>query len=184
MRIENFEVISGWNRVIECCEATSGKPVTDTDELRYKLLISEHSPIRALMLKWKWCDIPYWVSVHLVRHKVGIEHFVRSQRKTRSEESTQYELVDHLCIANAQAVINMASARLCGCTAVETRQAVGMLVDAITNDYRLNWLGAVLAPKCVRIGGYFCPEELTVGLCGIGKNYFGEYVSKGFPWKK
>jgi hypothetical protein len=52
---------------------------------KLKLLRAEHSPIRKLRFSWRWRDLPYWVSVHFVRHKIGIEHFVKTQRTDREE---------------------------------------------------------------------------------------------------
>ena len=53
-----------------------------SSEFKRKMLMSEHSPIRLLQFKVRM-EIPYWVSVHLVRHKLGVEHFVSTQRDDR-----------------------------------------------------------------------------------------------------
>lgn len=96
-------------------------------EWRRRLLISEHSPTRKLKISWKWYDLMYWVSVHFVRHKIGIEHWVSTQRTDRTSEDRneklQSALVNHECEANAQAIINMSRKRLCTCASPETRQA-------------------------------------------------------------
>ena len=57
-----------------------GKEVSS--EFKRKMLMSEHSPIRCLQFRIRLV-IPYWVSVHLVRHKLGVEHFVSTQRDDR-----------------------------------------------------------------------------------------------------
>ena len=49
-----------------------------------RILLAEHSPIRKMVFSWKWLNLPYWVSVHFVRHKFGIEHFVSTQRTDRT----------------------------------------------------------------------------------------------------
>lgn len=61
-----------WFFCKQCTLNTVGKSTTTlpTDEWKVKLLKSEHSPIRTLCFAFK-LEIPYWVSVHLVRHKIG-----------------------------------------------------------------------------------------------------------------
>ena len=53
-------------------------------ELKKKYLTSEHSPIRYLRFIIRM-EIPYCNSVHFVRHKLGVEHFVQSQRNDRQD---------------------------------------------------------------------------------------------------
>ena len=60
------------------------KGVYPTAAWKKKILLAEHSPIRLMQFAWKWSDLPYWVSVHIVRHKIGIEHFVSTQRTDRT----------------------------------------------------------------------------------------------------
>ena len=57
------------------------KPVSS--EFKSGMLMSEHSPIRCLQFRIRLENLPYWVSVHLVRHKLGVEHFISSQRDDR-----------------------------------------------------------------------------------------------------
>ena len=45
-------------------------------------LLSEHSPIRQ-MFKWKWINL-LLISVHFVRHKIGIRHFVSTSVRPRA----------------------------------------------------------------------------------------------------
>ena len=75
-------------------------------EWKRKLIMAEHSPIRKLKFAWRWVDLPYWVSVHFVRHKIGIEHFVKTQRTDRTgvdrTELPQGAPVSHECEADAQ----------------------------------------------------------------------------------
>ena len=56
------------------CRNTVNKEATSveaTDQFKKKLLISEHSPIRLLTIKWRWEGIFSWVSVHFARHWLG-----------------------------------------------------------------------------------------------------------------
>jgi len=75
----------------------------------------EHSPIRTQMFWVEMVGIPTFVSVHLVRHKIGVEHFVMSNRDDRGGRTDvgRYSPVNHGMLVNAQALINMARSRLC-----------------------------------------------------------------------
>lgn len=157
MSISMFEVVNGWDCVMQACETTSGKTIKNvTDEFKRSLLLAEHSPIRQYIIRWKWENIPSWVSVHLVRHKIGIEHFVRSQRKKyERDQEPQGSPVEHECIANAQALINISRKRLCSKAAPETRSAWFDLIEAVKEHDKV--LYSVLVPECVYRG--FCPEQ-------------------------
>jgi hypothetical protein len=157
--------LTSWGDVLNAARTTSGKSETSlmpTESWKKKILISEHSPIRALLFTWTW-EVPYFVSVHLTRHKVGIEHFVKSQRPESTgiprEKLPQDAMVSHRCVANAQAIINMCRARLCHRAAKETRTAVDQLVIGI--EHTEPELAVVCVPPCVYRG--FCPEIRTCG---------------------
>jgi len=127
---------------------------------KLKLLKSEHSPIRELQFVWEWTDLPYWISVHLVRHKISIEHFVSSQRNDRQDnydrnKAPQDSPVTHRCVANAQAIINISHKRLCFCASEETRQAWIMFLNEL-EKYEPE-LVKLCQPTCVYRNG-LCPE--------------------------
>ena len=67
-----------WMLCKRCTLNTVGKDSTKlpTDEWKHKLLLSEHSPIRTLNFCIRM-EIPYFVSVHYVRHFTGVTHFVQ-----------------------------------------------------------------------------------------------------------
>jgi hypothetical protein len=166
MKIQSFEIKSTWREVANAARTTVNldKGTKEpSSSWKKKILLSEHSPIRQLIIKWKWVDLKYWVSVHFVRHKIGIEHFVSTQRTDRTgidrEEKKQSSLVSHECIANAQAIINISRKRLCSGASKETRQAW----EAVLNELRINdpVLFSVCVPECVYRG--FCPEMHSCG---------------------
>ena len=130
---------------------------------KHRILLSEHSPIRQMTFKWKWTNLKYWVSVHFVRHKIGIEHFVSTQRTDRTgvnrEEIPQSALVMHECFANAQALIFISRKRLCRQASPETTVAWQMVLDEIKNCEPE--LYQVCVPECVYRG--FCPEFKSCG---------------------
>jgi hypothetical protein len=131
------------------------------------MLLCEHSPIRKLWVSWKWKGIASWVSVHIVRHKLGIEHFVKSQRTDRTgidrHSLPQDALVDHECEANAQAIINISRKRLCvGEAAPETVKAWKEFLNSIKD--KEPELYAVSVPECIYRG--FC---CRFNSCGYSK---------------
>lgn len=164
-----FLTVKGtWREVADAARTTirmdegTGEPGT---RFKKRILLAEHSPIRKLCFNWKWIDLPYWVSVHFVRHKYGIEHFVSTQRSDRTGEDrtakTQDAPVMHECFANAQAVMFMSRRRLCNQASPETRAAWRLVVDAIAE--KEPEVAACCVPECVYRG--FCPEFKPCGFC-------------------
>ena len=72
----------------ECTVGTMGKEIKTppTSDFVRRLLVARHSPIRELTFSFVLRDIPYWVSVHLVRHHVGFQPYVQSQRNDRQTD--------------------------------------------------------------------------------------------------
>jgi len=178
MRIEWFKHDDNWQDVKNATMTTIGKNTgkyPDT-EWKLKLIRSEHSPIRKLKYSWKWNDIPYWVSVHFVRHKIGIEHFVKTQRSDRTGEERnslpQEALVSHECEANAQALITISRKRLCSCASPETRQAWLLVKEKVCES--TPELSICMVKECIYRG--FCPEMFG---CGFDKTEaFQEEIAK------
>lgn len=166
-----FPTDEDWKFCKDCTLNTVGKESTKmpTTEWKKKLLESEHSPIRTLWFGFK-LTIPYWVSVHFVRHKFGVEHFVSTQRDDRQEKKTtprankpQGELVSHIIYVNAQELINMSHKRLCRQASKETRTVMEEIVKlAVTKCPEFK---DVLVPNCVYRNGK-CTE---FNPCGYNK---------------
>lgn len=138
MKCEILEVKGSWREIKYACNTTIGskdKVIRISSLFKYRLLKAEHSPIRKLIISAKFTDIPYWIVMHLVRHKVGIEHFVTTQRSDRTgvsrDELPQGSLVDYEFEANAQAIINISRKRLCRKASPETRQAWSMFLNEV-----------------------------------------------------
>lgn len=85
MKTNIIKVKGDWQEVVDDSRSTVGKMPLGKEpsaEFKRKILIAEHSPIRAISIKWKWTNIPSWVATHWVRHiwyKV-----VKSQRSDRT----------------------------------------------------------------------------------------------------
>lgn len=165
MKIDIFKHEDNWQDVKDSTMNTIGKTTgkyPDSDWKR-RLILSEHSPIRRLKFYWRWKDLKYWVSVHLVRHKIGIEHWVSTQRTDRTgvnrDEIPQSALVKHACEADAQAIINISRRRLCNCASLETRQAWQKVKEKIAECGETE-LASCMVRECVYRNG-FCPEMFS-----------------------
>lgn len=166
MKVVNMKMIGSWRDVADAARTTVGKEAGEGEPSptwKRKILLAEHSPIRKLMFSWTWEDLPYWVSVHLVRHKFGIEHYVSTQRSDRTgedrTEKRQNAPVRHSCIANAQALISISRKRLCACASPETRMAWDMVISEVRK------IAPEVADVCVKECVYrgFCPELKSCG---------------------
>ena len=135
-----------------------------------RLYAMEHSPIRTQIFAVEMVEIPNFVSVHFVRHKVGVEHYVQTMRVDRgaSEVANRLTPTNHLMIANAQAIINMGRKRLCGKASPETREVMKNIRDAIGGIDP--YLGNVLVPEC-HYRGFICHERAMCGLMPNVKHY-------------
>lgn len=168
MKIDIFEHQDNWQGIKDATMNTIGKTTGKypTSEWKRKLIMSEHSPIRRLKFYWRWKDIKYWVSVHLVRHKYGIDHWVNTQRTDRTgidrNELPQGANVNHAAEANAQALINISRKRLCMCASPETRQAWQAVKNEVAEVEPE--LASCMVRECVYRG--FCPEMFP---CGYSK---------------
>lgn len=167
-QIDIFEHEDNWQEVKNSTVNTIGKTKGSypNSEWKRKLILSEHSPIRRIKFYWRWRDLKYWVSVHLVRHKFGIDHFVSTQRTDRTginrDNLLQSAFVNHACEANAQALINISRKRLCTCASKETREAWQMVKDEVAKTEPE--LASCMVRECIYRG--FCPE---MNGCGYDK---------------
>ena len=142
------------------CEMTMhGKTSNVRLSAMYK---AEHSPIRTQLFWIEMLGIPSFVSVNFVRHKIGVEHFVMSNRDDRGggDNVTRDTPVNHGMLCNAQAIINMARKRLCSKAHRETRNVMMAVCNALkTIDADLH---RELAPDCVYRGR--CHELKPCGI--------------------
>ena len=168
-----------WREVADCANVTINKGEGNNEpssKWKKRMLLCEHSPIRILFFDFKWTELKYWVSVHLVRHKIGIEHFVRTQRSDRSgvdrDGLRQDSPVEHRISVNAQAMISISRKRLCMNASPETREAWTAVVEKLKESE--NELYNVCVPDCIYRGwcyeykscGYFNTEAFQKRLAG------------------
>lgn len=164
--IEWTEYTDVWPKVKRAARTTiskDGEGAYPSDSWKKTILLAEHSPIRRIRFGWKWRDLKSWVSVHFVRHKHGIEHWVSTQRTDRTgvdrNAKTQDAPVSHECEANAQALIFISRRRLCRQASPETRAAWMDVKAEVAKTDRV--LASVMVPECIYRG--FCPEFHSCG---------------------
>ena len=174
MKVEilKYPTKEDWQWVKTCTLNTVGKTSTKepTDEWKVKLLKAEHSPIRELWFGIKM-EIPYWVSVHLVRHHIGVNHYVQTQRDDRvsddipRDQKPQGAIVSHIMSINAQELIFLSHKRLCRQASPETRKVAEEIckkVIEVCPEFK-----DLLVPLCYYRGGK-CDEFYP---CGYNKTY-------------
>lgn len=165
MRIDNYKHDDNWQDIKDSTMNTIKKNTGKYPDSEWKrrLIISEHSPIRRMKFYWRWINLKSWVSVHMVRHKIGIEHWVSTQRSDRTgvnrDMLLQSALVNHACEADAQALINISRKRLCACASEETREAWRLVKNEISKTEPE--LASCMVKECVYRG--FCPEMFSCG---------------------
>lgn len=162
-----------WMWCKTCTLNTVGKVSTKlpTDEWKKKLIQAEHSPLRELWFGIRM-TIPSYVSVHFVRHHIGVNHYVQSQRNDRQDnydrtKAPQDAMVSHIMSVNAQELVFMAHKRLCGQADPYTRkvmQEIVKQVEEVSPEFQ-----DVLVPLC----GYRNGKCTEFNCCGLNKKYQG-----------
>lgn len=145
----------------EACESTMQEGAVSQMSLD-EAYRCEHSPMRTQLFWLSMPRIPTFVSVHCVRHKIGVEHFVRTNRDDRGgdPEANRHTPVRHSVLLNAEAFISIARKRLCFKAAAETRALVLHIKEAlrlVDPD-----LARYMVPNCVYRGG-LCVERKPCG---------------------
>ena len=161
MEVKLTKVKGDWEEVANRARTTVGKEELGkepSDRFKRRILMAEHSPIRGLIYCFKITNLKSWVATHLVRHHVGVEKWVRTQRTDRTgvdrDELPQGALVEMELEANSQALINMARKRLCSQASPETREVMQEIKKEVSQ--RDEFLARIMVKECVYRG--FCPE--------------------------
>lgn len=160
------ERLTSWELAAECARVTIWKNALGkepSDNFKRMLVKSEHSPLRTLLYKVRMENIPSFVSVHFVRHKCGVEHFVSSNRPDRNggnENIGRWSPVNHVMVVNAQELLFMARRRLCSQASRETRWTMKLIIRELKKIDPI--LANFMMPMCAYRGG-FCPEPKGCG---------------------
>ena len=162
------ELCSSWMDVKRAALATINltAKTEPTDEWKREMILADHSPLRRLRFWVEMKNIPYSVSVHLVRHFTGVIHFVGTQRTDRCNGIDRSLLpqgipVNHCMEINAPEVIFISKRRLCMQASPETREVWRMVVDAIGKVEPI--IAEFCHPPCWWYGGR-CPEMKPCGM--------------------
>jgi len=143
----------------EACEFTMLRGTSN--QTFEKMLELEHSPIRTQIYIVRLYDIPAFTAHHLRTHTIGVlGHFITSRRNDRGGEKNELrsEPVDHLFICNAEALINIAHARLCPVEVHEdTVAVVKMIIVEIEEPLKKH-----LIPNC-EYRGNRCNKKKSCG---------------------
>lgn len=164
-KTEILKIKGDWEEVVNDCRATVKKrPLGKEPSVAFKkaILISEHSPIRDISVKFKWANIKYWVAMHWKTHHW--ESRVDSQRNDRQsrydrESAPQDALIDFIGDPNIQHTIDTWRKRLCRMASPETREYAEDF-KRVLHEVEPEW-SDVLVPNCVYRCG--CPEPTTCG---------------------
>ena len=177
--LKYLKIMGSWRDVADAARTTIRMPEGQKEpssKWKKRILLAEHSPIRKLLVSWKWSNLPYWVSVHFVRHKYGIEHFVSTQRTDRTGEDRTTKVqdapVEHECFANAAEVMVSSGGRVCARPSPEPPAAAKLVVDELAKVEPE--LAACCVPDCVYRG--FCPEFKCCGF--VNSPAYAEMVKK------
>ena len=166
MKTEILDIKGNWNQVLNDCRSTISKPFINkepSEKFKRGILMAEHSPIRDIIIRWRWQSIKSWISVHFCRHHM-LEPRVSSQRNDRQDKydrnkAPQDTPVNMIMEGNVQACIDMERKRLCNQAAPETREyAEDLKVSVHLQEPEI--ADAFVKP-CVRCGA--CPE---INNCG------------------
>lgn len=114
-----------------------------------------HSPIRAVLYRIFVLDLKSWVSVHYVRHHIGVMPYVKSQRDDRNEELVsrddlpQGRPIEMMFDMNTNALLTIAKARLCMKASKETRDVFKRLKEKMLNaDEYDQEVAKLMQPPC------------------------------------
>lgn len=160
LEIEMVGTWNDWRDMADACRTTirmdrGNKPITE--KYAKTLYGCEHSPIRLKWYRFKVKNIPYWIAMHFRTHKIGIEHFISTQRDDRTnvdrEQSPQDALVDWEFIVNTNAIIFISRRRLCSGAHWKTRYVWKKILEVIKEDDAV--LVSMCVPDCVYRGHCF-----------------------------
>ena len=164
-KTEILKIKGDWEEVVNDCRATVKKRTLGKEPsvaFKKAILISEHSPIRDISVKFKWANIKYWVAMHWKTHhwdsRVDSQRNDRQSRYDR-ESAPQDALIDFIGDPNIQHTIDTWRKRLCRMASQETREYAEDF-KRVLHEVEPEW-SDVLVPNCVYRCG--CPEPTTCG---------------------
>ena len=154
--------VTSWTDVLNAARFTRRKKLLDKEpstQFKKSIIKAEHSPLRCLMFNIDIYDIPYYSSVHFVRH-VHSQPFCSTSRPDSDgsqkprEEQRKTDPVNLRLFLNAEEIINISRKRLCTKAEFETRRIWKEVIEELRKTEPE--LANACVPNCVYRG--FCPE--------------------------
>lgn len=107
-----------------------------TEDWKRSILRARHSPIRFLSFSFYFEGLPSYIATHFVRHHVGVEKYVKSQRNDRQADydrrkAPQDAPVNMIMDFNAESLIVFMQKRLCCCADPNTRKVVEEMKELV-----------------------------------------------------
>lgn len=166
----NIEItqLTSWIDVLNAARFTQRKPPLNkepSDKFKKSIIKAMHSPLRCLMFNIDFYDIPYYVSVHLVRH-VHAQPFVSTSRpdidgnQLPRDEQKKSDLVNMRLFLSAEEIINISRVRLCHRAEPTTQNVWRKVIEALKVIDPI--LAKACVPNCIFRNG-MCPEMKSCG---------------------
>lgn len=170
-----FDRLVGPEYMLAAMRTTTGKSMYEMSypklETWYKMLLSPHSSHRAVIYRFYVEDIPYNIHVYLIRHHVGIQPHVYSQRddkrkmgRTERDAKPQDEPITMCFDVNAAALLQIAQRRLCYQSHYRIRTLMELIKIGLIKhgDKYDQVLGRLMMQPCLWNPG-ICPEPKSCG---------------------
>lgn len=166
MRIEITKKTS-WQDVVDAARFTQRKESLGKEpstNFKKKIIRAEHSPLRCLMFNIDMYDIPYYSSVHFVRHVHAVPFCSTSRpdidgKQKPREEQRKTDPVNLRLFLNAEEIINISRKRLCNKAEKETREIWRNVIEKLSKIEPE--LAAACVPNC--LSKSYCPEFKSCG---------------------
>lgn len=182
MKTEIIKIKGDWEEVVNDCRATVKKPPLGhepSNEFKRRILIAEHDPIRDIIVKFRWPNIPYWIAMHFKTHIWrGRTNSQRNDRQAQYDrtKAPQDAPIDFIGDVNGQHGIDTSRKRLCYQAAKDTREYwedLKIATHEVEPEISDSWV-----PNCVYRCG--CPEMTKCPLAqqGRGLSYWELLVEK------
>jgi hypothetical protein len=164
MKTEIIKIKGDWEEVANDCRATVSKGELGHEpskEFKRRLMISEHDPIRDIIVKFRW-HLKYWSAMHWKTH------IWRSRTNTqRNDRQSDYDrnkapqdmIVEFIGDPNLQHLIDTWRKRMCYMADPYTREHAEDF-KIVLRDYEEEASDA-LVPNCIYRCG--CPESPGCG---------------------
>lgn len=171
MKTQILDIKGTWKQILDDARETINKSSLNkepSEKFKRSILLAEHTPIRDIIIRWRWSGIKSWIATHFARHH-HMEPRISTQRNDRQDnydrnKAPQDTPVNMIMEGNVQACIDMERKRLCNQAAPETR-AYAEDLKIMVHEKEPEIADAFVKP-CIRCGT--CPE---MNNCGWYENF-------------